>query len=66
MTQETRATFYARRNGGGLRTACKQRKCEQFGCFKRIEPGERYFDTRETTTWPQTKCLCEECSEVKV
>lgn len=66
MNQETRATFYARRYGGGLRTARKQRKCEQWGCFKRIEPGECYFDTMETTTWPKTKCICTTCSEVKV
>lgn len=62
----TRADFYARRNGGGLRTARKECKCVQFGCFKRIQPGEQYFDTQATTTWPATKKICVPCSEVKI
>lgn len=60
---KTRASFYAQKNGGGYRTARATRKCEQFGCYKRIEPGEAYFDTREVTTFPKTKCICEGCAE---
>lgn len=62
----TRATFYARKNGGGLRTARKPFTCAQFGCLKKIEPGEQYFDTQETTAWPATKRICTCCSEVTI
>ncbi len=62
----TRAHFYARKNGGGYRTARKERKCEQFGCFKKIDPGVRYFDTMEVTTWPKTKAICACCAETHV
>jgi hypothetical protein len=62
----TRATFYARRFGGGYRTARAQRSCEQFGCYKPIVPGELYFDTREPTRWPKTKCICAGCAETEV
>lgn len=62
----TRGDFYQRRYGGGLRTARKPTKCEQYGCYKRIMPGEQYFDTQETTTWPATKKLCVACSEVEI
>lgn len=62
----TRADFYARKNGGGLRTARKERKCEQFGCYRPIPPGTVYFDTQEVTTWPKKKAICEQCSQQKV
>lgn len=60
---KTRAMFYARKNGGGYRTARVTCKCEQFGCYAPIQPGEVYFDTRETTQWPMAKKLCEQCAE---
>ena len=60
---KTRASFYARKNGAGYRTARVTCKCEQFGCYKPIQPGEVYFDTRETTQWPLTKRICEQCAE---
>lgn len=60
---QTRAMFYSRRYGGGLRTARKQFTCQQLGCFKKVEPGEDYFDTMEPTTWPATKKICCSCSE---
>ena len=63
---QTRATFYARKNGGGLRTARKEFKCGQFGCFRVVHPGEKYFDTVETTIWPATKRICVCCSEVAI
>lgn len=66
MTQETRATFYARRYGGGLRTARRPFTCQQFGCFNKVEPGVTYFDTCETTVYPATKRICVTCSEVKI
>jgi hypothetical protein len=59
----TRATFYARKNGGGYRKARKEFGCQQFGCFKRIVVGEKYFDTLEVTTWPKTKRICACCAE---
>ncbi len=62
----TRTEFYARKNGGGYRTARKECKCQQFGCFNKILPGERYLDTQETTTWPATKRICATCAEVTV
>lgn len=65
-TTQTRATFWGRKNGGGYRTARTPKKCEQFGCFARIMPGEQYFDTQEVTTWPQTKCICARCAEEEV
>ena len=63
---QTRATFYSRRYGGGLRTARKPFTCQQFGCLKKIEPGESYFDTMEPATWPTTKRICCACSEEHV
>lgn len=60
---ETRATFYARRYGGGYRTSRSSFKCEQSLCLNRITPGMRYFDTQEVTTWPATKRICECCAE---
>lgn len=63
---ETRATFYQRRNGGGVRTARKPFTCAQALCLKKVQPGEVYFDTMETTIWPATKRICVTCSEVKV
>lgn len=65
-TTQTRATFYARKNGGGLRTARKALICQQFGCLRRIEPGEFYFDTMEVTKWPATKRICACCAEEPV
>lgn len=62
----TRAAFYQRKNGGGTRTARKAFTCMQFGCFKPLVPGEVYFDTMETTTWPATKRICVTCSEHKI
>lgn len=62
----TRATFYARKNGGGLRTARRAFTCAQFGCFKRGEPGEVFFDTQGVTIWPSTKRICTACSEASV
>jgi hypothetical protein len=59
----TRADFYARKNGGGLRTARKEFTCQQFGCFKKVVPGEAYFDTQEVTAFPKTKRICCACSE---
>lgn len=59
----TRAEFYARKNGGGLRTARKPFTCMQSLCLKKIEPGEVYFDTREVTAWPKFKRICVHCSE---
>lgn len=59
----TRAFFYARKNGGGYRTARSEFSCEQFGCLRKIVPGVTYFDTRETTTWPKTKRICACCAE---
>lgn len=55
--------FYARKNGGGYRTARTMFKCEQFGCYAPIQPGEVYLDTQEVTTWPMAKKLCEQCAE---
>lgn len=65
-TTQTRADFYARKNGGGYRTARLEHNCQQFGCFGLIREGERYFDTKETTTWPATKKLCPACAETAV
>jgi hypothetical protein len=62
-TSQTRATFYARKNGGGYRTARKTLICQQFGCLRPIEPGEQYLDTMEVTKWPSTKRICTCCSE---
>src|SRR6478609_4727921 len=62
----TRATFYARRHGGGYRTARKAFTCGQFGCFQKIDPGVRYFDTLEVTTWSKTKRICACCAETQV
>lgn len=64
MTQ-TRATFYQRKYGGGIRTARRTFTCAQFGCFKEIQPGEDYFDTGQVTTWPVMKRICASCSEVR-
>ncbi len=58
----TRGEFYARRYGGGLRTARKERKCEQFGCFKRIAAGEQYFDTMLVWKYPLTTKICTHCA----
>lgn len=66
IEKATRATFYQRKNGGGYRTARKERPCEQSLCLTRIQPGEQYFDTMEPTTWPRTKALCECCAEAAV
>jgi hypothetical protein len=60
---QTRASFWTRKNGGGMRTARKAFMCQQFGCLRRIETGETYFDTLEVTTWPKTKRICTCCSE---
>lgn len=62
----TRATFYQRKNGGGYRTARKEFGCMQFGCFKRVVPGMRYFDTQEPVHWPAMKRICEGCAEAAV
>lgn len=62
----TRAVFYQRRYGGGLRTARRPFTCQQFGCFQKIEPGVTYFDTGETTTYPATKRICVACSEAVI
>lgn len=62
----TRAVFYQRLHGGGLRTARRAFVCGQFGCLKKVQPGEQYFDTMETTTWPATKKICTACSEVEL
>lgn len=62
----TRATFYQRKNGGGTRTARTSFTCAQFGCFKKILPGEVFFDTQEVTTWPAKKRICLACSEAKL
>jgi len=65
-TMQTRANFYARKNGGGYRIARKACKCQQFGCYDPISPGERYFDTQEVTEWPKTKKICAHCAETLV
>jgi hypothetical protein len=65
-TPNTRAAFYERRFGGGYRTARTRKTCMQFGCFKPILPGEKFFDTQEPTTFPATKCICEGCAETSV
>lgn len=62
----TRAQFYARKNGGGYRTARKEIKCEQSLCLNRIQPGARYFDTQEVTSWPNKKRICACCAEQEV
>ncbi len=62
----TRGQFYARLHGGGLRTARKAFVCSQFGCFKKVEPGEQYFDCQEVTVWPATKRICACCAEEKI
>ncbi len=60
---QTRAQFYARKNGGGMRTARKQFLCQTFGCMRVVQPGEDYLDTMEVTTWPATKRICACCAE---
>lgn len=62
----TRAVFYQRLHGGGLRTARKAFTCMQFGCLATVQPGEQFFDTNEVTTWPAKKRICVPCSEVLV
>lgn len=66
----TRAEFYARKNGGGFRTARKAFTCMQADkssfCLRPVVPGDQYFDTRETTTWPQTKKICVDCAGKEV
>lgn len=66
MTTQTRATFYARRYGGGYRIARKALTCEQSLCLRKVQPGDKYFDTREVTTFPKTKRICAGCAEVLV
>jgi len=62
-SSQSRAAFYSRRYGGGYRTARKAFTCNQFGCFRRIEPGTSYFDTMEVTEFPKTKRICAACAE---
>ena len=59
----TRNQFYTRRNGGGYRTARSVHVCQQSLCLNKVQPGEKYFDTREFTTWPRTKLICSGCAE---
>jgi hypothetical protein len=59
----TRASWWARKNGGGYRTARTEKKCQQFGCYRPIAPGEQYFDTNEPTIWPNKKHICAMCAE---
>ena len=61
-----RGQFYARKNGGGLRTARKEFTCMQSMCLKKVQPGEGYFDTQEPVAWPKVKRICAPCSEVEV
>lgn len=63
---QTRAQFYARKNGGGYRTARLPFVCQQFSCLATIEPGVEYFDTGEITNWPATKRICARCAEEHV
>lgn len=64
--KNSRAYFYARKNGGGRRTARKPFTCGQLGCFRKIEAGMQYFDTLEPTQWPATKRICAHCAEEPV
>lgn len=62
-TQETRAKFYARKYGGGYRTARSEFRCEVTLCLNRITPGVQYFDTQQVTVFPKTKRICACCAE---
>jgi hypothetical protein len=62
----TRAFFYERRFGGGYRTARAPKTCEQSLCLRKIQPGEKFFDTNEVTTWPRKKVICAICAEEHV
>lgn len=62
----TRATFYARKNGGGYRTARKSFTCMQSLCLKKIDPGVQYFDTQEPVAWPRVKRICATCAETLI
>ncbi len=63
---QTRAQFWARKNGGGYRTARKAFVCQQFTCLAKVDAGVEYFDTNETTIWPATKRICAACAEEHV
>ncbi len=58
----TRAGWYFRIHGGGLRKARKAFVCQQALCLARIEAGTKYFDTCQVTTWPATKRICTKCA----
>jgi hypothetical protein len=58
----TRGAFWARKNGGGWRTARKSFTCQQSLCLRRIAIGQQYFDTLEALVWPRTKRICLHCA----
>lgn len=70
----TRAAYYQQRNGAQWRTARVQHRCDWrtygYRCRHEIQPGERYFDTKEhnprSTSDHGTYRICAECANKEI